>query len=58
MTCVSCLVSLLITVLIPLKLTYHAIKDSKDAKDTKLWALYWAIYSLFNGIFWLAPFLS
>lgn len=58
MSCVSCLVSLLITVIIPLKLSYEAIKDRKDAKDTKLWAIYWGFYSLFNGIFWLVPFLS
>lgn len=55
MTCISSLVSLLLTVIIPLRLTHRAVKNNDS---TKVWAIYWAFYSLFNGIFWLLPFLS
>ena len=55
MSCVSCLVAFLLTVIIPLKLTYSSMKENKE---TKLWGIYWAFYSLINGIFWLVPFLS
>lgn len=55
MSCVSCLVAFLLTIIIPLKLTYSAVKENKE---TKLWGIYWAFYSLINGIYWLVPFLS
>lgn len=56
MTCVACVISIFLTVLVPLKLTYDTYK-AKSA-DIKLWAIYWACFTLVTGLFWLAPFLS
>ena len=39
------IVSILFTVLIPLKCTYTSLIT---ASDTKLWGLYWAIYSFIS----------
>lgn len=55
MSCLSCVIAFILTVLIPAKLTYDAYKSKSNVK---LWAIYWAIYTLINGLFWLAPFLS
>lgn len=52
---ISCLVYLLISVVIPLRETYRSVRDSRGSK---VWAIYWSIYSLFNGIFCLLPFLA
>lgn len=55
MSCISCFVSLLLTLVIPLKLTHQALQAKTD---TKLWSIYWLVYTLFTGIFWLLPFLD
>ncbi len=55
MSCVSWIVSLLLTFVIPLRLTYKSLQDTKD---TKLWGTYWAFYTLITGLFWLLPFLE
>ena len=55
MSCISCLVSLLLTFVIPLKLTYSSLSAKTDSK---IWAIYWAFYTLVHGIFWLIPFLE
>lgn len=55
MACISCLVSLLLTFVIPLKLTHTALQTKTD---TKLWSIYWLVYTFFAGIFWLIPFLG
>jgi hypothetical protein len=42
---------ILLTVIIPLKLTYSAVRhESTDPK--KLWAVYWAIYFGFKSLQW------
>lgn len=42
----SCLIYLTLTLLIPLRLTFHALKAKDDHAQARLWASYWAIYSL------------
>jgi hypothetical protein len=42
----SCLIYTTLTLLLPLRLTYHALKDPQDPQQARLWSAYWAIYSL------------
>lgn len=55
MSCVSWIVCLLLTFIIPLRLTYKSVKENKE---TKLWGIYWGFYTLIGGLFWLLPFLE
>ena len=55
MAFVTCLIYYVLTVFIPLKLSYTAVNDNKD---TKLWAIYWAIFTFFSALFYVAPFLE
>ena len=55
MAWISTFIALALTVIIPLKLTHDAYKSGINVKQ---WAIYWAIYSLINGLLWLVPFLA
>ena len=55
MSYVTCIITLVIVVFIPLKLTYDAFREKKPIKP---WAIYWAFYSLLNGLATLIPFLG
>lgn len=55
MSFVACVIYFVLTVVIPLKQTVTAIRENKE---TKLWAIYWAIYSFIGAIVWMMPFLD
>lgn len=55
MALVPCLIYFALTVVIPLKLTFSAIKNNEG---TKLWAIYWAIYTFISTLFYYVPFLG
>ena len=57
MSCLTCLIYFTLTCLIPLILSYGAIK-LKDPEYIKTFALYWGFYSLINLLQWLIPFLT
>jgi hypothetical protein len=42
----SCLIYSVLTFLIPLRLTFHALKNKDDLQQARLWSAYWAIFSI------------
>lgn len=54
----SCLIYLTLTLLIPIRLTYHALSSHDDHHQARLWAAYWAIYSVLLLLRTHLPFLS
>ncbi len=56
MAYIACLIQFLLTVVIPLKLTYDSV--FKHQKDIKVWAIYWLVYHMIASLQWLVPFLS
>ncbi len=44
----SCLIYSALTLLLPLRLTYHALKAPADALQARLWSTYWAIFSILH----------
>ena len=45
------LIYLLLTVVIPIKMTYSAIRN-EQSENKKLWAVYWAFYFGFKSLQW------
>ena len=41
----SCLIYFTLTFLIPIRLTYYALKQT-SAQEAQLWCSYWAFYSI------------
>jgi hypothetical protein len=41
----SCLIYFALTFVIPLRLTYIALKSKSDLTAAQLWSSYWALYS-------------
>lgn len=44
----SCLIYSALTLILPLRLTYHALKAPTDALQSRLWSTYWAIFSILH----------
>ena len=42
----SSLIYITLTLLLPLRLTHHALKEKADPQQARLWSAYWAIYSI------------
>lgn len=53
----ACLIYFTITFLIPARLTYNGLKDSREQQGF-LWANYWAVYALAILLKSLLPFLQ
>lgn len=54
----DCLVYFALTTLIPLKLTYSALKEPKTEDKMALWSNYWAFFVFLGLLQCLLPFLS
>ena len=55
MAYIAYIINIILTLVIPLKLTYDSVVKQKN--DTKVWALYWCIYHMIASLIWLVPFL-
>lgn len=53
----ACLIYFTITFLIPARLTYNGLKDSREQQGF-LWANYWAVYAFAILLKSLLPFLQ
>lgn len=48
---IECAIYLLLTVFIPLKMTYSSLRHD-DSESKKLWAMYWAFFFAFKSLQW------
>lgn len=54
----DCIIYLVLTVAIPFKLTYSALKEDKKEEQLALWSHYWGFYVLLSLLQCFLTFLS